>query len=161
MKKTTIRIACVLLIIWGVIVLINSFSAPAAPLGVIDGKLADCPESPNCVCSMASDEEHAAAPISFNGDLSEAMKIAKEIIEQTPGWQIVSKENDYLHVTATTTFMRYVDDVELYFDEGSNQLHFRSASRIGYSDLGVNRNRMEAFRSDFESRMQVNPGKSE
>ena len=62
-----------------------------------------------------------------------------------PGAVIEQQESDYLYAVFTSPLMRFKDDVEVYIDESSNLVHFRSASRVGYSDLGVNRKRYEAF----------------
>jgi uncharacterized protein (DUF1499 family) len=45
--------------------------------------------------------------------------------------------------------MGFVDDVEFFLDEGANVIHVRSASRLGQSDLGVNRKRVETIRAKF------------
>ncbi len=65
--------------------------------------------------------------------------------------EIVEKTNDYLYVEFTTATWRFVDDVEFYFDDGKKLIHFRSASRVGHSDLGVNRKRMEKIRLEFRN----------
>lgn len=68
--------------------------------------------------------------------------------------QVVQEGDHYLHATATTRWLRFVDDVEFYYDKEGGLLHFRSASRIGYSDLGANRRRMQEFQALFNKQAQ-------
>lgn len=118
-------------------------------LGVTAGKLAPVPDSPNCVSSQApeDDQEHYIAPLSYGGSGEEAIAKAKAIVEAMERTQIITETPDYLHAEFTSKRMGYVDDVEFFAQDGT--LHLRSASRLGKSDLGVNRKRMEAIRSQF------------
>ncbi len=116
-------------------------------LGVQNGKLAPCPASPNCVSTQATDAAHHIEPISFSGSTAAAKDRLKRVIASLPRTKIVTDEPNYLHVEATSFLFRFVDDVEFYLDEGQGLIHFRSASRVGYSDLGANRNRMEQVRA--------------
>ncbi|MDQ7001983.1 MAG: DUF1499 domain-containing protein [Ghiorsea sp.] len=114
-------------------------------LGLQDGVLRPCPESPNCLCSEAHtkhDDMHYTAPI--QGDKTMWLTLKIELEEQ--GGELVTHNNDYLHFTFSTPIMHYVDDVELRFDEASQLIHIRSASRIGRSDFGVNRARIKAIK---------------
>ncbi len=112
------------------------------------GQFAPCPDSPNCVSTQATDEEHAIAPISYDGTKEEAIERLLAIIHSLPRTQVVTEKTDYLHIEFTSRMLRFVDDVEFYFSE-AGVIHFRSASRIGRSDLGVNRKRMEDIRTRF------------
>ncbi|EOQ87511.1 PF07386 family protein [Leptospira yanagawae serovar Saopaulo str. Sao Paulo = ATCC 700523] len=120
-------------------------------LGIRSGKLLECPATPNCVSSYAdpSDKEHFRAPAPYTKPTNEALLILKQRIKDTPRTKIIKEENNYLYVEYTSLLMRYVDDVEFYFDEKSKLLHFRSASRLGKSDLGVNRKRIETLLKDL------------
>ncbi|MFN3192025.1 MAG: DUF1499 domain-containing protein [Aureliella sp.] len=129
--------------------MMNSNSNPASELGVKGRQLGACPDSPNCVSTQAEDEGHRIDAIAFSGTAEEALSAVRKTLESMPRMKVVSEEGNYLHATATTLIMRYVDDVEFLFDETEGTLHFRSASRIGYSDLGANRKRMETFRQRF------------
>lgn len=115
-------------------------------LGVRDGRLAPCKRSPNCVSSQAdpSDLEHYIAPI--RGSIA----AARSVIESLPRTQIVRAEKNYLYAEFRTRFLRYVDDVELYFD--GKVLQVRSCSRLGRRDFGVNRERVEQLRALIETR---------
>jgi len=116
-------------------------------LGVQGGKLAACPNKPNCVSSQASDDPHAISPLNFSGDPVAAMKKLKSVVQAMPRTQVVESRPDYLYVEFSTPLMGFVDDVEFYGD--GKVIHVRSASRLGYSDLGVNRKRVEAIREAF------------
>jgi uncharacterized protein (DUF1499 family) len=118
-------------------------------IGVNNGKLTACPNSPNCVSSQtpSSDAQHAIAPLKFNGDAAATMAKLKQAINSMPRTNIVSETNDYLYAEFTSKLMGYVDDVEFYLDSSTNTVQVRSASRLGQSDLGVNRNRIEAIRA--------------
>ena len=115
-------------------------------LGVRDGRLAPCKRSPNCVSSQAdsSDREHYIAPI--RGSLA----AARMAIESCPRTRVVKAEENYIYAEFRTRLLRYVDDVELYFD--GQLLQVRSCSRLGRRDFGVNRRRVEALRALIEAR---------
>jgi uncharacterized protein (DUF1499 family) len=148
--KLMIRLLVLFLAIYIGFVAMNVFSKPKGKIGLqADGTLAACPDSPNCVSSFASDGDHGIEPISFEGDAAECFELVKRVLAEMPRIKVVEEDDNYLHATATTLIMRYVDDVEFTFDAQQKLLHFRSASRIGYSDLGANRARMETFRKQF------------
>lgn len=109
-------------------------------LGVQDGQLASCPDSPNCVSSFEDRESHGIAPISAS------LAQVRQAIENMEGAQIISEGDGYLHAEFTTKLMGYVDDVEILESANEGICHVRSASRLGYSDMGVNRKRVEAIR---------------
>ena len=117
-------------------------------LGVRDGRLAPCPATPNCVCSQDSDPEHAIEPLKLSSPDS-AIADLKRIIESLPKTKIVEESSDYLYAQFTSKLMGYVDDVEFYVDRAANVIHVRSASRLGKSDLGVNRKRIELIRTQL------------
>ena len=114
-------------------------------LGVKDGRLAPCKPSPNCVSSQAdsTDREHYIAPLAFRG----SMQALRRAVESMARASVISAERNYLYAEFRTRLMRYVDDVELYYDEKQGLVHVRSASRLGRRDFGVNRIRVEALRA--------------
>ena len=118
-------------------------------LGVRDGKLAACPGSPNCVSSQASDDKHSIAPLPIIGDPSSAMKRLRSVVEAMPRTEVVETKPEYLRVEFASQLLGFVDDVEFYCD--GKVIHVRSASRLGYSDLGVNRKRVEEIRRAFSA----------
>jgi uncharacterized protein (DUF1499 family) len=109
--------------------------------------LGSCPSSPNCVSTQAQDEGHAITPFRYRKSRAEAKEALKEIIRSLPRMQLVEENEAYLHYEATSLLFRFIDDVEFLFDDDSKTIHFRSASRTGYGDLGVNRKRMEQVRA--------------
>ena len=113
---------------------------PPQDIGVRDGRLIACPESPNCVSSYESSEEHAIAAL--DGNLNQI----QQILVAMDGANIVEQSNNYLYAEFTSSLMGYVDDVEFLYDAASNTTQVRSASRVGYSDMGANRSRVEAIR---------------
>ena len=119
--------------------------------GVVDGKLPSCPDSPNCVCSFEDDQEHSIEPIAVEGDPAEFFLKLQEKTEQLARVRKVSSDENYVHYEFTTLIFRYVDDVEFLLKPEEKQVHVRSASRAGHSDLGVNRKRVEKIRSMLSS----------
>lgn len=113
---------------------------PPQDIGVRDGRLIACPESPNCVSSYESSEEHAIAAL--DGNLNQI----QQILVAMDGANIVEQSNNYLYAEFTSSLMGYVDDVEFLYDAATNTTQVRSASRVGYSDMGANRSRVEAIR---------------
>ncbi|MBW4446153.1 MAG: DUF1499 domain-containing protein [Spirirestis rafaelensis WJT71-NPBG6] len=116
-------------------------------LGVNNGKLAPCPNSPNCVSSQSSDVGHSIAPLTYNSTPEEAIAKLKSVIESLPRTKIITESNDYLYAEFKSALMGFVDDVEFYLDPKANVIQVRSASRLGQSDLGVNRKRIETIRA--------------
>jgi uncharacterized protein (DUF1499 family) len=136
----------------GVIIMFNQHTTPAAGLGVHEGRLAPCPPSPNCVCSQGGDAAHAIEPLRFTKSPAEAMAGLKEVIQNQKRTTIVTETTNYLHVEFRSALFRFVDDVE--FLVGDKVIQARSASRVGHSDLGVNRKRIEAIRKQFDGRQR-------
>ncbi|HZP11240.1 MAG TPA: DUF1499 domain-containing protein [Nevskiaceae bacterium] len=120
-----------------------------AHLGVTNGRLSPPPRKPNCVSSQAdpADTQHYIAPIGFAGDTATAMKKLRDVIDDQAGAEVIESRPDYLYAEFTSKLMGFVDDVEFYNDGKAIQV--RSASRLGYSDLGANRKRVEAIRKAF------------
>lgn len=133
------------------LMMMNWFSKAPENLGVTNGRLTDCPTSPNCVCTQASDEDHRMEPIPFSGDVTDVRERLKQAIGSIPRSKIVQADANYIRGEFTTAIMRYVDDVEFLIDEEARVIHFRSASRIGHSDMGANRKRMERLVDAFGS----------
>src|SRR5262245_29939753 len=133
-----------------VLAALSALATRPTNLGVKNGRLAPCPSSPNCISTQADDEQHRMEPIPFSGSRQEAMQRLKSAVGSIPRTKIVAEADDYLHVEATSLVFRFVDDVEFFADENARVVHFRSASRVGRSDFGANRKRMEEIRQAFE-----------
>ena len=114
--------------------------------------LPPCPDSPNCVSTLAprEDDRHAIAPYRYSKTTSDAKSVLKLIVGGLPRTQLVHEEDAYLHYEFTSLLLRFVDDVEFLLEDEIKTIHFRSASRVGYGDLGVNRRRMEEIRARLE-----------
>jgi uncharacterized protein (DUF1499 family) len=131
------------------VILGNWFKARPENLGATNGRLADCPDSPNCVCSQETRPSHNIAALACEGEGQAAFSRLAELLNSWPRTKIVTQTDNYMHVEFTTLIMRFVDDVEFLLAEDEKVIHVRSASRVGYSDLGTNRKRVEAIRAAF------------
>lgn len=131
--------------------LLSVTASRPANLGVRDGLLAACPNSPNCVSTQAEDREYWIAPLMYQGDANTVIDSLEEIVRQQPRTRIIEKSSHYMHVEFRSAIFRFVDDVEFYVEAESGRVHFRSASRVGRSDMGVNRTRMELIRRLFQT----------
>jgi uncharacterized protein (DUF1499 family) len=140
--------------LWALSMIALSLSAKRPDnLGVREGgKLAPCPASPNCVCSQCdgADQAHAVDPLAFSGEPDAAWERLKRVLEAHPRTRITERTEAYLRAECTSLLFRFVDDVELLLDRDARLIHVRSASRVGHSDLGVNRARVEAIRRAFD-----------
>ena len=112
--------------------------------------LTPCPGTPNCVSSQEINSQHRIQPITFEGSLELAKERLHRVINSMRGTRIITQDVLYWHAEFTTQLLRFIDDVEFFFDESQSLIHLRSASRQGYWDLGVNRRRVETIRSRFE-----------
>ena len=124
-------------------------------VGLRDGKLSECPDSPNCVSSQTEMKGHMIDPFSYKGSFSEAKQALLSVITSLPRTKIIVDNDRYIHVTFTSRLMRFVDDVEFLFDDTNKLIHVRSASRVGYSDMGVNRKRVEELRKLLNERLKI------
>ncbi|MDZ8033370.1 DUF1499 domain-containing protein [Nostoc sp. DedSLP04] len=118
----------------------------ASSLGVDNGHLSSCPASDNCVVSQNADEKHAIDPIHYHVDRNAAREILLKVIGVVPRTEIVEQTDNYIHALSKSRIFKFVDDVEFYLPPNESVIHLRSASRVGESDLGVNRRRAEQIR---------------
>lgn len=130
-----------------------------AGLGIHNGRLQPPARTPNSVSSQAAlYPEHPMraqaeiAPLPVRGSGASTIAAIRAIVEATPGAKIVTSERDYLYVRYTTRWMRFVDDTEFWFDPAADVIQVRSASRVGRSDFGANRQRIEQVRQRIASR---------
>lgn len=131
---------------------------PPTDLGVHDGRLKPPSKTPNSVSSQASlypdhpQRDYAAiAPLPLKDEPEATLDRIAAIIQGMEGGKVIKREPGYLYAQFTTRLMKYVDDVEFWFDPDAKVIHVRSASRLGSSDLGVNRNRIESIREKLGS----------
>jgi uncharacterized protein (DUF1499 family) len=120
-------------------------------LGAKNGKLAGVVKKPNNVSSQAdvNDRAHYVAPLKVSGDAAAAFQKLARLVAAQPNVKVVSQDGKYLYAEFSTPLMGFVDDVEFLLAPEQKLVHVRSASRLGYSDLGVNRKRVEALRQAF------------
>ena len=134
-------------IIFGLIIASSSLFFGSALAAIdLNNRLEPCPSSPNCVVSANGDEEHQIDPITYQGDRATAKETLLKVLSVVPRTEVIDSTDNYIHAESTSRIFKFVDDVEFYFPEDENVIHLRSASRVGESDLGVNRRRMEQIR---------------
>lgn len=140
-----------------IVLCVGSFlSACAGPnslnLGARDGRLSPCPSRPNCVSSQSADPAHYVDPLYYAESAGDVIVEIKMIIKRMKRAAVIKANPTYLHVEFRSALFRFVDDVEFLVDEAERTIHVRSASRVGYSDLGVNRRRIERIRQVWDQR---------
>lgn len=111
--------------------------------------MSPCSSKPNCVSSQSTDSEHFIKPLNVKG-IDHPFEKIKSIILSVPKTAVIDEQDRYLHATFRSKIFSFVDDVEFYYDQDNEVIHVRSAARLGYSDLGVNRKRVEWIRSKLE-----------
>jgi len=135
--------ALLLMLLFG-LVLFSHFKTPDT--GIVNGKLKPCPDSPNCVCSEAYADKQPIHTIDSikvdSGDIDDLWQLLRDAVVESGG-DVVEENSGYLHAEFTTPLLRFVDDLELRLDRQQHEIHMRSASRVGRSDLGANRKRIE------------------
>jgi uncharacterized protein (DUF1499 family) len=126
-----------------------------AGIVVKDGEsfLADCPNTPNCQSSEAVRQSQLVDRFTLTKDSSQSIATLIEIVEAIPGMEVVRFDENYLYATATTSLLRYVDDVEFLLSDDKQSIQVRSASRIGKSDLGANAKRIAALRAEAAGKL--------
>jgi len=124
-------------------------------IGIDPSGLRGCPKSPNCVSSEAKDEKHAIESFRLKGDPNVSWPLIQDEIASMPRWTIVTATDNYIHVECKSRIFRFIDDLELYFNSSNGIISIRSASRIGYSDFGANRRRVELLRSELRTKQVI------
>ena len=144
-KQTLVVLACLFLM--------TGCMSTIPNLGIDNGQLKKCPDSPNCVNSQIQNNKYFIQPIIINAASFEAKKYIIKVLENLKQSKIVVVEDNYIRAEFVSKFFRFVDDVEFYFPDSDSKellIHVRSASRVGYFDLGVNRKRIENIRSKLK-----------
>ena len=123
-------------------------------LGIHNMVFASCPSTLNCVSSDSKDKKHGVAAYQLKAPATNAWKATKAQVLKIPRTTIVKETEDYLHAECRSAVFGFVDDLELHLREDQNLIAVRSAARLGYSDFGVNRQRVEDLRTSlFELEM--------
>lgn len=120
-----------------------------ASVGAKAGSLALCGNKPNCVCSIDNRPINMISPLDWSGSESMGIEKIETLVNSYPRTKVISKSGNYLHAEFRTLIFGYVDDVEFLVDVNAKKIHIRSASRLGYSDLGANLSRVEILRTLF------------
>ncbi|WP_066382693.1 DUF1499 domain-containing protein [Anabaena sp. CA = ATCC 33047] len=120
--------------------------ADSSRVGLEQGHLKACPPSPNCVVSQDADAKHAIEPIVYHVDRDTAKETLLKVLSVVPRTEVIEQTDNYIYAISKSRIFKFTDDVEFYFPPNESVIHIRSASRIGESDLGVNRRRLEQIR---------------
>ena len=132
----------------------GKLSQEGQPFGLIDGKLAPCPDKPNCVNSEFTDDtDHFIEPLPWHG--SNTTQWVSEVILQTGG-EITQTSNQYISAIYVSDLFQFVDDVEFRIDTSNKIVQVRSASRVGYGDMNANRNRIEQLNAMYQEVIRHN-----
>jgi len=151
--NTFISIMIGLLVILAVLLAVLSCASSPPKVQLVDGKLRACPSSPNCVSSESDSASSRVEPLVFQGPPEKAWRVLKETLREMGG-KTQEELEGYLWATFTSRVFRFVDDVEFRMVSTDGIVHMRSGSRIGYSDLGVNRRRVEKLRALFNQKKE-------
>ena len=133
-------------VILSVIIIFMSGCSGTKPLAI--GQFAKCPEKPNCISSKSSQDLHTFPPLKYEGTRLNAKTNLLKALEKMPRARVSTNTDNFIHIEFTSKIFRFIDDLEFYLNE-TGVIHFRSASRIGYSDMGVNRDRMKEIEKLF------------
>ena len=131
-----------------IIIFLVTMSTPSQTRAQNVSQLSQCPNSPNCVSSKApsSDTEHFIDPFTLKMNASTAWPFVLKVLQEQPRTQIKEVTNDLIQAEVTSLIFRFTDDITLLLNEKNQTIDIRSASRVGYSDLGVNRKRVATLR---------------
>jgi uncharacterized protein (DUF1499 family) len=134
------------------LLLVVAVSCVGPTVGLGGGRLGDCPSSPNCVCS-GQDPDGAAyiAPFAIPEGVEPRAAFARLAAIVEAEATLETREDGYFHAVFKTRILRFRDDFEARLDSEEKLIHVRSASRLGSSDFGVNRKRVERLRLMFEA----------
>ncbi|MCW8892019.1 MAG: DUF1499 domain-containing protein [Deltaproteobacteria bacterium] len=116
-------------------------------IGVQNARLMPCPASPNCVSTDATDTKHQIAPFKIKSSDIDVWQQIQQQVSALPKTQIVTATENYLHAECRSSLFGFIDDLEFLLRPEQGEIAIRSAARLGYSDLGVNRKRVESLRA--------------
>ncbi len=142
-------IVCSILLLF----IVGIFSKSGKASGLVEGSLSKCPDTPNCVCSeQENDAKHAIAPIPLPQEITfDPLPIFKDVVREMGG-TVQAESNNYLAAIFSSAIFGFVDDLEVRIDSAQQVVHIRSASRIGYGDLDVNRKRVELLKNLYSQK---------
>lgn len=120
-------------------------------LGVTQGQFTPLVKRPNNVSTQTDDVSKQVNTLTFKDTQAQTMTALRKAVIAYGGATIIEERDDYLYVVFSTSLMRFKDDVEFWLDTPKKEVHFRSASRAGYSDMGLNRKRYEALAEHYRA----------
>lgn len=135
------------LVALGFITIYVQNTKPKITLGLVDGQLQEIPNKDNAVSTQTEIEGKLIPSLAFKDNLINSVKDMKAALDAYGGIEIIEERSDYIYAVATTGTMKFHDDIEIYFDEDEGVIQYRSASRAGYSDMGLNRARYQALKA--------------
>jgi uncharacterized protein (DUF1499 family) len=156
-RRIAMRLGRAVLIVFAVLAFLSMTGSSPTNLGLLGGKLAPCPDSPNCVSSQATDPRHAIAPFALDRSLGAAKEELRQAVAKLSRTKLICETDDYLHFEFRSLIFRFVDDVEFHLDAATKTIYVRSASRVGHSDFRVNRRRVETIRALLPEAMRSKP----
>jgi uncharacterized protein (DUF1499 family) len=156
--NSIISVLIVLFLILVVLLTVLSCASNPPKVQLVDGRLRACPNSPNCVSSESDSASSRIEPLTFRGPPEKAWNNLKETIQELGG-KIQEEREGYLWATFTSRVFRFADDMEFRMVSTDGMIHVRSGSRVGYSDLGVNRRRVEKLRTLFNQKEDQGAGR--
>ena len=110
----------------------------------------ECPPTPNCVSSETQSKARFIERFKTGDRAKESWDLLTGILEKTSNCRVVFQDSNYIHAEFRTRLLRFVDDVEFRLESETSEIAVRSASRVGYSDLGTNRRRLDRIRRELE-----------
>ncbi|MEM7600262.1 MAG: DUF1499 domain-containing protein [Verrucomicrobiota bacterium] len=144
-------------ILFGGLWFLAAYSKANKPDNVGRGHLAGGPAKPNWVSSVTREHSRESTkliePLTFDGDPNLAWAAARAAVAELPKTTIVISERNYLHAECSSPLFGFVDDLELKLSPNQQRIEIRSASRVGHSDMGANRKRVEQLRMMFQARL--------
>lgn len=132
-------------------------SCEVPTLGLRDGRLLPCSSRPNCVSSLATDEAHRADALPLRTGAAEAQAELKRIALALPRATMLEERDNYLRFQHASLIFRFKDDLEFHLAPAEGLIHVRAAARVGYSDMGVNRARVETVRERYTAWLANRP----
>jgi len=145
-------VAVLVLLLLGRFVFMSTTASAPDHLGNPGTGLTPCPDKPNCVSSLAERDSQRVEPLVVAGGADDAARAVLRVLDAMPRCRVVTSGDGYLHAEFTSRLFRFVDDLELLYDDSVPGFQVRSASRVGHSDLGANRKRVEALRDRLAAR---------
>lgn len=143
---------------WLMRLITSGYGVTRSTPGLCDGSLADCPAAPCCVSTVACRPARRVAPIGYPVSRAEVHTILVDVLRGWPRTEIVTVEDDYIHAVQRSRCFRFADDLECHLPAAERLVHMRSAARLGWYDLGVNRGRVERLRRAVNQRLAAEIG---